>query len=152
MDTLKLLDNMTMNKPCPLCLQVGGELVAQNEWLRIIFPDEPELPGFCRIIWQKHIAEMSDLSQEERNMLWTVLHQVEEVIREVMQPEKINLASLGNMVPHLHWHVVPRYQADIYFPGSPWSAPQRASDSKHLQLLQERLPQLKERLQTILAS
>lgn len=152
MDTHKLLDNTSMNKSCPLCLASGGELVAQNEWLRIVLTDEAELPGFCRVIWQKHIAEMSDLSQEERVTLWQILHKVELVIREVMQPEKINLAALGNMVPHLHWHVVPRYRADIYYPGSPWSTPQRASDAKHLAELKQRIPQLKERLQTLLAS
>ena len=123
-----------------------------SEWVRIVLADEAELPGFCRVIWQKHVAEMSDLSQEERVTVWQILHKVELVIREVMQPEKINLAALGNMVPHLHWHVVPRYQADIYYPGSPWSAPQRASDANHLYQLKQRIPQLKERLETLLAS
>ena len=47
---------------------------------------------------------------------------VEEVIRHVMQPDKINLAALGNMVPHIHWHVIPRYKDDAYFPGSVWSS------------------------------
>jgi diadenosine tetraphosphate (Ap4A) HIT family hydrolase len=38
-----------------------------------------------------------------------------------MQPKKINLAALGNQVPHIHWHVIPRFEDDAFFPGSAWS-------------------------------
>jgi diadenosine tetraphosphate (Ap4A) HIT family hydrolase len=47
---------------------------------------------------------------------------VEQVIRDIMQPEKINLASFGNMVPHLHWHIIPRYIDDAHFPNPVWAA------------------------------
>jgi diadenosine tetraphosphate (Ap4A) HIT family hydrolase len=46
-------------------------------------------------------------------------------VRRVMRPQKINIASLGNQVPHLHWHVIPRFADDPFFPGSIWSAKQR---------------------------
>jgi len=46
---------------------------------------------------------------------------VEEAIRHVMHPDKVNLAALGNMVPHIHWHVIPRFKDDAFFPGSAWS-------------------------------
>jgi diadenosine tetraphosphate (Ap4A) HIT family hydrolase len=52
----------------------------------------------------------------------TLVFAVEEAIRHVMQPDKINIAALGNMVPHIHWHVIPRYKNDAFFPGSAWSA------------------------------
>jgi diadenosine tetraphosphate (Ap4A) HIT family hydrolase len=42
-----------------------------------------------------------------------------------MQPDKINLASLGNVVPHLHWHVIPRFADDAHFPSPIWASPQR---------------------------
>jgi diadenosine tetraphosphate (Ap4A) HIT family hydrolase len=47
-------------------------------------------------------------------------------LREVMRPDKINLASLGNVVPHLHWHVIPRWRGDSRFPAPIWSAANRA--------------------------
>jgi diadenosine tetraphosphate (Ap4A) HIT family hydrolase len=49
----------------------------------------------------------------------------EQALREVIAPAKINLASLGNRVPHLHWHVIARDAEDRYFPDSVWSAPGR---------------------------
>jgi diadenosine tetraphosphate (Ap4A) HIT family hydrolase len=64
---------------------------------------------------------MSELTFGERDMFMALVFAVEEAVRHVMQPAKVNLASLGNQVPHLHWHVIPRYQDDAFFPGSAWS-------------------------------
>jgi diadenosine tetraphosphate (Ap4A) HIT family hydrolase len=52
---------------------------------------------------------------------------VEAALREIAQPDKINLASLGNVVPHLHWHVIPRWADDVNFPDAIWAAPRRAA-------------------------
>ena len=84
--------------------------------------NDPDLPGFCRVIWNRHVAEMSDLTYGEREHLMTLVFAVEEAVRHVMHPDKVNLAALGNMVPHIHWHVIPRYQNDAFFPGSAWSS------------------------------
>jgi diadenosine tetraphosphate (Ap4A) HIT family hydrolase len=65
---------------------------------------------------------MSDLTYGEREHIMSLVFAVEEVIRDVMQPDKVNLAALGNMVPHIHWHVIPRFKDDAFFPGSAWSA------------------------------
>ena len=50
---------------------------------------------------------------------------VERVLRELLAPEKINLASFGNMVPHLHWHIIPRFADDPHFPNAVFGARQR---------------------------
>lgn len=54
-----------------------------------------------------------------------VVFAAEGALRELMQPVKINLASLGNKVAHLHWHVIARFADDKHFPGSVWSEAQR---------------------------
>jgi len=56
----------------------------------------------------------------------------EQALRELMQPAKINLASLGNMVAHLHWHVIARFTDDKHFPGSVWGEPRRAGRPRPL--------------------
>jgi len=109
---------------CPLCDETGGELVWQDAQLRVILAAEHEYPGFCRVIWQAHQAELSDLDAAERAHLMHVVVRVERVLREIMAPAKINLASLGNQVPHLHWHVIPRFADDAHFPSPVW-APKR---------------------------
>jgi diadenosine tetraphosphate (Ap4A) HIT family hydrolase len=64
---------------------------------------------------------MTDLTPGERDHLMALVFAVEEAIRHVMHPDKINVAALGNMVPHIHWHVIPRFKDDAFFPGSAWS-------------------------------
>ena len=99
-----------------------GELIWRGDDCRVILVNDPDLPGFCRVIWNRHIAEMSDLTYGEREHVMSLVFVVEEAVRHVMHPDKVNLAALGNMVPHIHWHIIPRYQDDAFFPGSAWSA------------------------------
>jgi diadenosine tetraphosphate (Ap4A) HIT family hydrolase len=85
-----------------------------------------DFPGYCRVIWQAHVPEMSDLATSERRHLMNVVFACELALRETLRPDKINLASLGNVVPHLHWHVIPRWRGDSRFPEPVWGPPQRA--------------------------
>lgn len=70
---------------------------------------------------------MTDLSDSDRAHFMKVVFAVEAALRELLHPGKINLASLGNQTPHLHWHVIPRYQDDAHFPSPVWSARLRAA-------------------------
>ena len=110
---------------CVLCHPQKENVVWKNKELRVIQVDDPLFPGYFRVIWNKHIAEMSDLTDDERQLLEKVLLTVEKVVREQMQPDKINWAQFGNMVPHLHWHIIARYRDDSHFPESIWGLKQR---------------------------
>ncbi|WP_114638210.1 HIT family protein [Polynucleobacter necessarius] len=98
-----------------------GVLIWRGDYCRVVLVNDPDLPGFCRVIWNPHVAEMSDLTYGERDHIMSLVFAVEEAIRQVMDPDKINLAALGNMVPHIHWHIIPRFKDDAFFPGSVWS-------------------------------
>ena len=110
---------------CVLCKEElkpeEGQLIWRGDDCRVILVNDPDLPGFCRVIWNHHVAEMTDLTSGEREHLMSLVFAVEEAVRHVMHPDKVNIAALGNMVPHIHWHVIPRYQDDAFFPGSAWS-------------------------------
>ena len=116
------------NTVCPLCEADGGLLVFRNETLRIIQASEVGFPAFYRVVWNRHVAEFSDLSATERQVCMHAVVKVEQLLRSELRPAKINLAALGNMVPHLHWHVVARFDWDSHFPAPVWSAPQRPVD------------------------
>ncbi|NYT84942.1 HIT family protein [Pollutimonas harenae] len=118
-------------RPCPLCHEAGGTLVWQNPQLRVIAVDEPSHPGFTRVIWQDHITEMTQLPSQARNHFMEAVWLVEQVQRQMLQPDKINLAQFGNMVPHLHWHIIPRWADDSHFPEAIWAAaPLRTPEQK----------------------
>jgi diadenosine tetraphosphate (Ap4A) HIT family hydrolase len=112
---------------CELCNSPGGEVLWQDAFCRVVLVDDMDYPGFCRVILQAHVKEMSDLSAVQQNRLMRVVFGTEAAVRQVMKPDKINLASLGNLTPHLHWHVIPRFVDDRHFPQPVWAAPQRES-------------------------
>lgn len=125
---------------CELCDTPGGEPIWQDERCRVVLVNEAGYPGFCRVIWTGHIKEMTDLSEPDRAHLMRVVLAVEATLRELLRPDKINLASLGNVVPHLHWHVIPRFAGDPHFPAPIWAAAMRepvdrpAADPKMIKL------------------
>jgi diadenosine tetraphosphate (Ap4A) HIT family hydrolase len=131
---------------CELCEQGSGEVLYRNEQFRIVLIDDPDYPGFCRVIWNDHVKEMSDLSAQDRSKLMAAVWQVESVLRELMQPDKINLASLGNMTPHLHWHVIPRFADDAHFPSPVWAQAKREPASSSLEQRKALLPHLRKAL------
>jgi hypothetical protein len=87
-----------MGAPCSLCETDGG--------VRRVLPRDLERPS-------------------RRVLIWTQAERVVAALRE--QLTKVNLASLGNMVAHVHWHVIARFDWDSHFPSPVWAAAQRAS-------------------------
>jgi diadenosine tetraphosphate (Ap4A) HIT family hydrolase len=132
---------------CVLCKEdlkpEEGRLIWRGDDCRVILVNDSDLPGSCRVIWNRHISEMTDLSYGERDHLMSLVFAVEEAVRHVMHPDKVNIAALGNMVPHIHWHVIPRFKDDAFFPGSAWSQRTQESDLSKLaerKQLAEELP------------
>jgi diadenosine tetraphosphate (Ap4A) HIT family hydrolase len=82
---------------------------------------------------------MTDLAPQLRNELMNTVFAVESAVREVMLPDKINLASLGNMTPHLHWHVIPRHLDDKHFPNPIWGSQVRETRPDAIANIQARL-------------
>jgi len=111
---------------CELCDSMGGALLWQDSLCRVVQVDDPDYPGFCRVILARHVKEMTDLSATQRARLMQVVFATETALRELARPDKMNLASLGNVVPHLHWHVIPRYRDDRHFPRPVWAEPARS--------------------------
>lgn len=129
---------------CPLCQAANENLLWRDQLLRVIRVDDPQYPGFCRVILNRHEKEMTDLAEQERAQLMRTVFAVETALRELLSPEKINLASLGNQVPHLHWHVIPRFGDDMHFPDPVWAAAKRTGHAHAVDgvLLAQRIAEL----------
>lgn len=126
---------------CELC-ELKAPTVYRDDKLSVIIVDDAAYPGFCRVIWNDHVKEMSDLSHDDRRRINEAVYQVELALVGVMKPFKVNLASLGNMVPHLHWHVIPRFEDDAQFPNPVWAPAVRTTDELVLAARRAQLPQL----------
>ncbi|RYF32233.1 MAG: HIT family protein [Comamonadaceae bacterium] len=132
---------------CVLCETAGGRVVFEAPKFRVIHAAEAGFPAFYRVVWKEHFAEFSDLHREDRLLCLDAVNVVEESLREHLSPSKINLAALGNAVPHLHWHVIARFDWDSHFPGSVWSTAQREATSAQWASIEARLPGMETELQ-----
>jgi diadenosine tetraphosphate (Ap4A) HIT family hydrolase len=110
---------------CELCDNDGGDVLWRDHQLRVVLVSDADYHGYCRVIWNAHVAEMTDLADTQRAHVMRVTFAVEAALREHLRPDKINLASLGNFTPHLHWHVIARFINDAHFPQSVWGERQR---------------------------
>jgi diadenosine tetraphosphate (Ap4A) HIT family hydrolase len=137
---------VTASAICPLCdeaSETGTLPVWRDDHLRVVrVTDTPDHPAFYRVIWHAHVAEFTDLVPPNRSRLMRSVATVETVLREALQPDKINLASLGNMVPHLHWHVIARFAWDSHFPQPIWGTVQRQVPALLPQRMVQALPVL----------
>ena len=136
---------------CPLCAEDGGALVWRGERLRVIRAQEAGFPAFYRVVWNAHVAEFSDLAAVDRVHCMEAVALVEQALRQHLSPTKVNIAALGNMVPHLHWHVIARFDWDSHFPSPVWAAAQRPSPAAQEAAVRALLPALEAQLQSQLA-
>jgi diadenosine tetraphosphate (Ap4A) HIT family hydrolase len=114
----------TANTECDLCQGEGGRLLFRQAKWRVVAVEGLEgesFPGFCRVVWNQHVRELTDLPAADREEFMNAVFKVEAVLRESLKPHKMNLASLGNLTPHLHWHVIPRFVDDPAFPKPIWA-------------------------------
>ncbi|MET0384155.1 MAG: HIT family protein [Burkholderiaceae bacterium] len=121
-------DPPSSRERCELCREAGGTLVFQSERWRVIRAADASFPAFYRLIWRAHVAEWSDLGAADRTTAMEAVTAVERALRDALAPTKINLASLGNVVAHLHWHVIARFDWDSRFPAPVWAAAVRDVD------------------------
>jgi len=110
---------------CSMCATLGqGDnefvvAVAELPFTIVGLERRSRLPGYCVVVWKDgHIAEPTDLTAEDASGYWQEVLDVARAVRDEFQPLKLNFLTLGNYVPHLHTHVVPRY-ADDPAPGGP---------------------------------
>lgn len=136
---------------CAFCDGVGGTLIFQGPKFRVIRAAEAGLPAFYRLVWTDHVAEFSDLSAADRHICMEAVTQVEQLLRKHLAPGKVNLASLGNLVAHLHWHIIARFEWDSHFPGAVWAAAQRDAPAKALARVESLLPAMEAEMTLLLA-
>jgi diadenosine tetraphosphate (Ap4A) HIT family hydrolase len=117
---------------CPLCEPTPHEILWLDDFCRVVLLKDEDYPAYCRVELVDQIKEMTDLPPQDRARMMKVVFAVETALREALNPDKINLASLGNKTPHIHWHVIPRFEHDKHFPNSHWGEVIRESNTSQL--------------------
>ena len=90
--------------------------------------ENSEIP-WLKIFTNKNIKEFSQCNNKTKQEIWKYLDIIEKEMLEYFKPTKINIASFGNYVPHVHFHIMARFETDSYFPEPMWGKKQREGKS-----------------------
>ena len=101
-------------------------IIFENRLIRIEI-EKSEIP-WLKIFTQDSIKEFSQCNRETKEQIWNILDVIEKEMLDYFNPEKINIASFGNYVPHVHFHIMARFKEDSYFPEPMWGTKQRDAE------------------------
>lgn len=135
---------------CELCASPLPREIWRGRRFTAIDASSEDFPAFVRIVCNRHAAEMTDLDEEETHELFALLAAIERAMRECLKADKINWAQFGNVVPHLHWHIVARWRDDAYYPECPWGVRQRDVDPQTIRERRANFARLAEVLPALL--
>ena len=117
----------TLMQPCPLCDCV--KLISEGRFVSIIHEfknsflvlgDHQYFKGYSVLILKHHVRELHDLTQGVQQELNSELMSAGKAIFDAYKPWKMNYSCYGNAVPHIHWHLFPRYESDPDQLVHPW--------------------------------
>ena len=109
---------------CPICRRWDDDSdlrVAELEHSFVVLNRDQYFPGYTLLFTRQHVTELFHLDRAVRSGLMEEVSRVAEALSTLFQPDKINYGLLGNMVPHIHWHLVPRHAAEPLWPRPIWS-------------------------------
>lgn len=114
---------------CPMCTKWDDEpflRIAKLEQCYVMLNSDQFFPGYCFVVARGHVTELFHLENGVRDGVMAEISRVAAALYSVFAPAKINYELLGNMVPHMHWHLVPRFTTDPLWPRPIWSEPHAA--------------------------
>ena len=111
---------------CPMCTKWLDEpdlRVVELDRTCVLLNRDQFFTGYCFVVAKDHVTELFHLDPAERAAVMKEVTAVAAAVTAVFRPDKVNYELLGNMVPHMHWHVVPRFRSDPLWPRPIWAEP-----------------------------
>lgn len=109
---------------CPMCSrwETDADLrIMEFEHSYLILNRDQFFPGYCLLFAREHAVELFQLDQQVRQGMLEEVSRTAAVLSILFKADKINYELLGNMVPHIHWHLVPRHRTDPLWPRPIWA-------------------------------
>lgn len=109
---------------CPFCSRWNDEpelRIAELEHSYLMLNRDQYFTGYCFLFAKEHLTDFSHLARPVQHGIIDEMTTVAKVLQNLYAPDKINYELLGNMVPHIHWHIVPRFRSDRLWPRPIWS-------------------------------
>jgi diadenosine tetraphosphate (Ap4A) HIT family hydrolase len=112
--------------PCQMCTKWDSEpdlRIAELDRCYVLLNRDQFFPGYTFVFTKEHVTELFHLDRERRTAIMEEVTAVAAALYKLFNPDKINYELLGNMVPHMHWHLVPRFRSDRLWPRPIWAEP-----------------------------
>lgn len=109
---------------CPMCSRWDADTdlrIAELQHSYVILNRDQYFPGYTLLFTKHHVTELFHLNRDLRGALMEEVSLVAQALHTVYSPAKINYELLGNMVPHIHWHIVPRFSSERLWPQPIWA-------------------------------
>lgn len=101
-------------------LEKDCHLVHELPLSLVLLMDDSQFPWLIQVPKVADISEVIELDEQQQILLWQESSLLDRTLQALYQPDKLNLAALGNMVPQLHIHHIARFRNDIAWPGPIW--------------------------------
>lgn len=133
---------------CPMCRKWDDDVdlqIAEFDTCYVLLNRDQFFNGYCFVFTKTHVTELFHLDSTTRQAVIEEVNQVAQALANVFKPTKINYELLGNMVPHMHWHLVPRFESDPLWPRPIWSEEHeelhltKAEYAERIELIREEL-------------
>ncbi|UFS72623.1 HIT family protein [Geomonas sp. RF6] len=111
---------------CPICSKWEDEpelRIAELRHCYVSLNRDQFFTGYCFVYLKAHVTELFHLEPTTRDEVMAEVNAVAHALYNLFLPDKINYELLGNMAPHMHWHIVPRRKTDPLWPRPQWSEP-----------------------------
>lgn len=111
---------------CSMCSKWDDEpelRIAELEFCRVMLNRDQFFPGYTFVFTKSHVTELFHLDRHTRGAVMEEVAEVAANLYNLFKPDKINYELIGNMVPHIHWHLVPRFRTDALWPRTVWAEP-----------------------------
>ena len=115
------------NNPCSICRRVAlwregrnANFVHEFESSILVVGDHQFHRGYCLLLLKEHVRELHELEAEAQAALSRELMEAGRAIAEAFGPRKMNYSCYGNVDPHVHWHLFPRYETEPDHLSHPW--------------------------------
>ena len=115
---------MSSVEGCPMCRRWEDHSdlrIVELEHSFVVLNRDQFFPGYTLLLTKRHVTELFHLDHAVRAALMEEVSTVAKALHTQFQPDKINYELLGNMVPHIHWHLVPRFAKDPLWPRPIWA-------------------------------
>jgi len=109
---------------CPMCRKWQEDVdlrIVELDYCYVVLNRDQFFAGYCFVLSKAHVTELFHLDVETRQGIIEEVNRVAAALQRTFSPTKINYELLGNMVPHMHWHLIPRFNDDPLWPRPIWS-------------------------------